>query len=57
MRPHPYPFHVFCAPRAADGTSDPAGSGVSGPRVRRSSRNERAWRQIAAFLVALKERR
>lgn len=50
MQSHPYPFHAYRAPRADDGTSDPAGSGVSGPRGRDLSRNSEAWRAISAFL-------
>lgn len=53
MKPHPYPFHVYRAPRADDGTSDLAGSGVSGPRGRDLSRNAEVWRQVAAFLASL----
>jgi hypothetical protein len=50
MKPHPYPFHVYRAPRADDGTSDLAGSGVSGLRGRDLSRNAKQWEQIALFL-------
>ncbi len=57
MQSHPYPFHVYRAPGADDGASDLVGSGASGSRGRDLSRNARAWRQIAAFLVALKGRR